>query len=117
MSKLGMWLAAVFGVVLFATGIYVIVKDVHMAGVSHTTNAWLGGGMIVLSLMLIVPAQAYLAGKKLLELIGPYLPKIVIGGRRSTDPTAEEAKALPAEVLSDAAPRKGFSKRPPLEGE
>lgn len=74
------------GVVLFITGLYVILRDIHVGGVSHGTNALVGGLSIIFGLALMLPAITFAVAKQILELIGPYLPQIRIGGRRVTDP-------------------------------
>ena len=88
----------VVGAILFATSLYVLIRDVHLAGFSHEAMPWFVGIMIVLSLFLMLPAQMYAAGRAIIELVGPYLPEIRIGGRRKTDPPAEEVVIRKPEI-------------------
>lgn len=100
MTNHGKLLAAavsfVMGAALFAASLYVIVKDVHIAGMAHSTNAWFAGFGIVLALLLILPAQTMAAAKFILDTVGPYLPEIRIGGRRKTDPPLPPPEPTPS---------------------
>jgi hypothetical protein len=96
--------AGFLGLVLFAFGLYIIVRDVHLAGVAHSTNAWLGGIAIVLGLSLILPGQIAAALKMIKDNLGEYIPKVsvMVGGRRATDPKG--VPTVTAEIKVDEKP-------------
>lgn len=100
-KKLTIVIAGVMGLILFAFGMYIIVRDVDLAGVAHSTNAWLGGIAIVLGLTLILPGQIATALKMIKDNLGEYIPKVsvMVGGRRATDP-----KGVPAVISVDEKP-------------
>ncbi len=76
--------AFILGLVTFAAGLYTILRDIHLGGVSHVTNAWLGGTLIFFGLALMLPLQVMATAKGVVSVIGPFLPVIKLG-RRSTD--------------------------------
>lgn len=94
MGKLARTESFMVGIVLFIASLYILLKDVHVNGTSHATSATVGGLMLLLGLAFMMPVLTFQIAKKVLDLVGPYLPQVMIGGRRATDPPPNRSSEI-----------------------
>lgn len=59
----------------------------------HSGHVYLMAGMMAFGCLLMVPTYIGEGLKAVVVVVGPYLPKVQIGGRRADDPPAPEGDA------------------------
>lgn len=82
-------LAAFLGFAVFLFGGYLLIVEMQKPA-SHPGHVYLFAGMMAFGTLLIVPSAVGEGLKQVIVVVGPYLPDIKIGGRRKTDPPADD---------------------------
>lgn len=81
------YVAAVFGLLITAFSGFMLWSIMQGATVDrHLVYLFAGG--VGFGMLLVIPTMVVGSLKALLGVIGPYLPQVVIGGRRASDPPA-----------------------------
>lgn len=90
-------LSILLGFALLVFGAYLLWLEMQKAS-PHSPHVYLMAGMMALGCLLIAPAAIGEGLKQVVVVIGPYLPDVMIGGRRKTDP-AEPPTVIEAPTM------------------
>lgn len=91
------YIAAVFGLLVTAFSGFMLWSTMQGATPDrHLVYLFAGG--VGFGMLLVIPTLIIGTLKSLLGVVGPYLPQVMIGGRRATDPPAS---AMPTDPDPD----------------
>jgi hypothetical protein len=95
------YIAAIFGLIVAAFSGFMLWHLMQAPAVDRHLVYLFSGG-VGFGMLLVIPTIIVAALKSLLGVIGPYLPQVMIGGRRATDPppTAAVPVVQPADTPS-----------------
>lgn len=93
------YISAAFGLIITAFSGFMLWHIMQGATVDrHLVYLFAGG--VGFGMLLIIPTVVVGSLKALLDVIGQYLPQVVIGGRRAADPPVSAAAPATAAVVS-----------------